>query len=154
MSAPATVKSNGLTQVGVGALSGVADETHKTGGTSTVIFAVQDFSFEPKRTPKDTMDADDAITMVKYVTPVAIITMKGKVKTLSSSGLIVQEPGTSITTTISGETLALANFAATINGFDPTAGLILLESIKFNQKRIDNAALEADLTLRHLPHAA
>lgn len=153
MSAPNRVITNGVTPIGLGGLTGVQDESHTSGGVATVIFAVEDFSFEPKRTHRDTMDADEAITMRKSVTPIAAIGLKGKVKTLSASGLIVQEPGTSITTTISGGSLALANFAASINGFAPTDGLIILDSVKFSQKRLITS-LEADLALTHLPHAA
>lgn len=149
MSAPSTVKINGVTPLGLGGLTGVQDEAH----SSTTVLAVEDFSYEPKRAHKDTMDADEAITMRKSVTPTAAIGLKGKVKALTAGSLIVQEPGTSITTTIGTGTLSLANYAASINGFDPTAGLIILDSIKFSQKRLQTA-LEADLQLTHLPHAA
>lgn len=153
MSAPAKVTTNGVTPIGLGGNTGVVDETHTTGGVATTVFAVEDLGFEPKRVHRDTMDADEAITMRKSVTPTCAITMKGKVYSLSATGVIVQQPGTSITTTISGGSVALANFAASVNSFDPTAGLIILDSIKFSQKRLVTA-LEADLAFTHLPHAA
>lgn len=150
MAAPSRVTTNGVTPVGLGGLTGVQDEVH----SATTFFAVEDFSFEPKRTHRDTMDADEAITMRKSVTPQATITMKGKVKAFTSGSLIVQEAGTSITTTIGTGTLSLSNFAAAgINGYIPSDGLIILDSIKFSQKRLITS-LEADLQLTHLPHAA
>lgn len=154
MSAPSRVLTNGVTPISIGGGTGIVDETATTGTVTTTIFAVEDFSFEPKRTHVDTMDADQAITMRKSTTPIAQLTMKGKVKSLSASGLIVQCPGTSITTTISGNALAVANFpASAVCGFLPTDGLIILDSLKYSQKRL-NTALEADLALTHLPHAA
>lgn len=153
MSAPSRVLTNGVTPISVGGGTGIVDETYIAGTVTTTIFAVEDFSFEPKRTHVDTMDADQAITMRKSTTPVAVLTMKGKVKSLTG-GLIIQCPGTSITTTISGGSLALANFpASAICGFLPTDGLIILDSLKYTQKRLQTQ-LEADLALTHLPHAA
>lgn len=153
MSAPSTVITNGVTPVTIGSLTAVADETYTAGTVVTTIFAVEDYSYEPKRSHKDTMDADEAITMRKSTTPTADITLKGKVKSLASNGVITKEPGTSITTTVSGGAVALANYASSINGFDPTAGLLILNSIKFSRKRLVTS-LEADLALTHLPHAS
>jgi hypothetical protein len=152
MSAPSTVKTNGIAPIGIGGLVGVQDEVYTSGATTT-IFAVTDLNYEPKRTHIDTKDADDAITMRKSVTPMAVLNLKGKMKSFTG-GLTKQEPGTSITTTISGASLAVANLAAAgVNGFVPTDGLLILNSIKFSQKRLDTQ-LECDLTIDHLPHAA
>jgi hypothetical protein len=152
MAAPSTVLTNGVTQTAIGTLTDVADEIYTSGTTVTTLLAVEDFSFEPKRTHKETMDADEAIVMRKSVTPQAVITLKGVAKSLAN-GLTSKCPGTSITTTVSGGSLALANFASTINGFGPTDGLIILDSIKFSRKRL-TPRLDCDCQLTHLPHAA
>ncbi len=152
MSAPATVLTNGVTQAAIGSLTDVADEIYTAGTVVTTVLAVDDFTFEPKRTHKDTMDADEALVMRKSVTPLAIISLKGKAKSLAN-GLLSKCPGTSITTTVSGGTLALANFAASISGFLMTDGLIILDSIKFSRKRL-TPALDCDLQVTHGPHMA
>jgi hypothetical protein len=154
MAAPSTVTTNGVTPVGIGGLTGIVDETRTVGTTVTTIFSVEDFTFEPKRDMQITRDSDMAATMVKAVSPEANLAMKGKIKSMSASSLVVQVPGASITTTVSGGTLAIANFAAAGQcGFLPTDGLLILMSAKYNQKRLQTA-LEYDIAITHFPHLA
>lgn len=106
--------------------------------------AVEDFSFEPKRTHIYTQDADQATKMVKSVNPTATITLKGKVKTSAATGIAAQCPG---------DTLTVSNFPSVANTMDPSAGVVFIESNKLSQKRLVTT-MEIDTTIIHLALAS
>ena len=145
MSAPNKVLNNGTLTLGLGTTTGVKDELH----SADIVFTVEEFSYDPTTKEIETMDSDEAIIMTKDVSPQGLASLKGQ--TQKMAGLTSQLPGTALTAAISGTAVALANFTQSINGFDPTAGVLKLRTIKHMQGRL-NTSVKTDLTIRHLPH--
>ena len=135
MSAPSTVTTKGFTPFSICGGTGILDESG---------IAIEDFTFEPKRTHIDTMDADMAIKMRKSVTPMVTISLKGKVKTSAATGIAALCPG---------DLTTLTNFPSSANTFDPSAGVLAVDTLKMSQKRL-NTIMEIDATVVNLPHAS
>lgn len=151
MSAPTKVTSNGTLTLGLGTSTGVVDEKHTISAVLTTVFMVEELKITPKTREVETHDADEATIMTKDVDPQADVSLKGKTQLWASGSLMVQFPGTALTTTIGNGTLAVCNLAQTAAGCDFTVGTLKLSGADHTQKRLQTD-IASDLKIRWLPY--